>query len=85
MTEWPIVDPPKFPMPPVKPPAVHAIVSSRRLEEYWRKEAEFQAAKARAMSDLVDFERNRSRWAWWMWGVLVGALVGWCLAVWRLN
>ncbi len=84
MTDAPRGRPTSIPMPPVKPPALVSIINSRRLEDYWRKEAEFQARRVRQAEHLIDFERSRSRWAWWMWGVLVGSLIGWCLAVWRL-
>jgi hypothetical protein len=67
------------------PGVVHTSVNAKRLEGYWRREAELQARRARQAEHLIDFERSRSRWAWWMWGVLVGSLIGWCLAVWRLN
>lgn len=62
----------------------HCGVAPEQLTDYWRKEAERQASLARHLEGQVDFERKQSRWAWWMWGVVVGALIGWCLAAWRL-
>lgn len=63
----------------------HSPVAPKRLEDYWRKEAEHQARIVRYLEGLLIFERNRKRWTWCVGGLFLGALIGWCLAVWRLN